>query len=232
MSKPCPGTTRAAAGVAGRCGLFQRRERQALRSRGNRALYREWSGAPPSAVGRAVSACAGVSRAGRWCRGDGASHDRRVHVVQAERLQEPKDLHVLPAPGTPRARLHQPAKRRERIGQLPPRERRRLVQRCELALEERQVVQRVKDGVFALVGPRRTPRVVPRPTSITPSAGRLQTQRRVSVCWGVLLDAFYFNFDKNKLVFVIIDNIMLYPCISKVGHPRTQLGEFTSFFCF
>ena len=70
-----------------RCRLFQRRERQALRGRGNRALYREWSGAPPSAVGRAVSACAGVSRAGRWCRGDEASHEdprRQSAVRQAQ----------------------------------------------------------------------------------------------------------------------------------------------------
>ena len=79
--------------------------------------------------------------------------DRRVHVVQAECLEEPKDLHVLPASGPARTRLHQPAKGCERIGQLPTGERRRLVQRSDLALDERQVVQRVKDGVFALVGP-------------------------------------------------------------------------------
>ena len=76
-----------AAGVAGRCGLFQRRERQALRGRGNRAVHRTWSGAPPSAVGRAVGACAGVSRAGRWCSGDGASDEdprRQSAVRQAQ----------------------------------------------------------------------------------------------------------------------------------------------------
>ena len=77
-----------AAGVAGRCGLFQRRERQALRGRGNRAIYREWSEAPPSAAGRAVSACAGVSRAGRWCRGDEASHEdpRRQSAVRQAKV--------------------------------------------------------------------------------------------------------------------------------------------------
>ena len=69
--------------------------------------------------------------------------DRRMHVVCAERLEQAQDLHVL-APSRPaRTCLHQPAKRRERIGQLPSGERRCLVQRSDLALNEGQIVERV-----------------------------------------------------------------------------------------
>ena len=78
--------------------------------------------------------------------------DRRVHVVCAERLEQAQDLHVL-APSRPaRTCLHQSAKRRERIGQLPSGERRCLVQRSDLALNEGQIVERVEDHVLAFVG--------------------------------------------------------------------------------
>ena len=75
-----------------------------------------------------------------------------MHVVCAERLEQAQDLHVLAPPRPARACLHQPAKRRERIGQLPSGERRCLVQRSDLALNEGQIVERVEDHVLAFVG--------------------------------------------------------------------------------
>ena len=50
----------------------------------------------------------------------------------AVRIGQAKDLHVLSASRPTRARLHQPAKGVERLGQCPPGQRRRLVQRAEL----------------------------------------------------------------------------------------------------
>ena len=67
-----------------------------------------------------------------------------MHLVEVERLQEVKDLHVLAASRPARARLHQPAKRVERLGQFPAGQRRRLVQRAEFLPEQRQIVQGVK----------------------------------------------------------------------------------------
>ena len=55
------------------------------------------------------------------------------------------------ASGPARACLHQPAKGREPFGNLPSGERCRLVQGPDLALDERQVLQRVEDHVPALV---------------------------------------------------------------------------------
>ena len=81
---------------------------------------------------------------------------RALHFLEVKRLEEAKDLHVLAAPHPARARLHEPAKGVERLGQFPPDQRRRLVQRAELALEQRQIVQGVEDHVLAFVGAHRT----------------------------------------------------------------------------
>ena len=83
---------------------------------------------------------------------DGAHPERGLHrhvqIGEIERLQEPQDLHVLPAAGLEQPRLHQPAQGLELGGQLPVDQRRRLVQGADLLLDERQAVHRIEDHVL------------------------------------------------------------------------------------
>ncbi|MBC4018427.1 hypothetical protein H7965_24420 [Siccirubricoccus deserti] len=79
--------------------------------------------------------------------------DPRLHLLEAEHLQQPQHLDPFPSPRFAQPRLQQSAEHQEGIGQLPAGERGRLVQRADLALEQRQIVQRLEQHVLALVGP-------------------------------------------------------------------------------
>ena len=71
--------------------------------------------------------------------------------VQRERLQQPQHLHELALALLAQARFHQPPQLREAFRQLPASQRRSLVQRVRLLLQQRQVMQRVEDHVFAFI---------------------------------------------------------------------------------
>ncbi len=87
---------------------------------------------------------------------DRTAFDRVAHagrdIVDPEHLQQPQDLHELALALLAHARLEQAAQRRKRLRQLPAGQRSRLVERADLALQQRQVMQRVEHEVFALVG--------------------------------------------------------------------------------
>src|SRR3546814_8006788 len=51
------------------------------------------------------------------------------------------------------AALHQPAQRGEFLWQVPPLERRCLIQRIDLLLDQRQVMHRIEDDVFPFPAP-------------------------------------------------------------------------------
>ena len=55
--------------------------------------------------------------------------------LEIEGLQKPQDLDVFPLAGLAHARLQETAQGRERIGQFPPGQRRRLVQGSDLPLQ-------------------------------------------------------------------------------------------------
>ena len=82
---------------------------------------------------------------------DGVAHAGR-DILDREHFQQPQHLHELALALLAHARLQQAAQRRERLGQVPAGQRRRLVERTDLALEQRQVMQRVEHEVFPLVG--------------------------------------------------------------------------------
>jgi hypothetical protein len=73
-------------------------------------------------------------------------------ILEAERFQQTQNLHELPLASLAQAGLEQPAQHAEPVGQLPARQRRRLVERTRLLLQEREVMQRVEDEVLAGVG--------------------------------------------------------------------------------
>jgi hypothetical protein len=72
-------------------------------------------------------------------------------ILEGERFQQTQNLHELPLASL-QAGFEQPAQHTEPIGQLPARQRRRLVERTRLLLQEREVMQRVEDEVLAGVG--------------------------------------------------------------------------------
>ena len=84
--------------------------------------------------------------------------ERLVHggldVLKPEALEQPQDLDVFPLAGLAHARLQQAAQRPECLGQLPALQRCRLVERADLLLQQRQVMQRVEDELLALIGAR------------------------------------------------------------------------------
>ncbi len=82
----------------------------------------------------------------------GPMHDRFGEV-----LHQPQNLHEFPlARRTPvllaQPRLEQAAQRGELLGQVPVLQRGRLIQRANLLLEQRQIVQRIEDEVRTLIG--------------------------------------------------------------------------------
>ena len=74
-----------------------------------------------------------------------------MQVIDVEGLEQTQDLHILAAPHLEHARLHQAAQSLELFGQLPFRQRRSLVQRIDLALDQRKVMDRVEDHILALI---------------------------------------------------------------------------------
>ena len=89
---------------------------------------------------------------------DGAACDRIANgggdVVDAEDLHQSQHLHELALALLAHAGFQQPAQGGELLRQLPAGERRGLVQRVGLLLDQRQVVQRIEHEVLALVGAR------------------------------------------------------------------------------
>lgn len=77
-----------------------------------------------------------------------------MQVIHAKGLKQAEHLHILAAPHLEHARLHQAAQGMELFGQVPFRQGRGLVQRIDLALDQREVVERVKDHVLAIVTTR------------------------------------------------------------------------------
>ena len=84
---------------------------------------------------------------------NGVTHGRR-DLLDLERLHQAQDLHELALALLAHARLEQAAQRGELLGQLPAGQRRGLVERVDLLLDQRQVMQRVEHEVLALVGAR------------------------------------------------------------------------------
>jgi hypothetical protein len=91
---------------------------------------------------------------------DGTTYDRIArgsrHVLDPERLHQAQHLHELALALLAHARLEQTAERGEHLRQLPIGERGSLVERIDLLLDQRQVVQRVEHEVLPLVGARVT----------------------------------------------------------------------------
>jgi hypothetical protein len=78
--------------------------------------------------------------------------DRSGHIVDAERLHQAQHLHELAFARFAHARFQEAAQRRELLRQLPADQRCGLVERIDLLLDQRQVVQRIEHEVFPLVG--------------------------------------------------------------------------------
>ena len=91
---------------------------------------------------------------------DDAALDRVTHggrdVVEREGLHQPQDLHELALARLTHARFEQTAQRHELLRQLPVGQRRGLVERIDLLLDQRQIMQRVEHEVLAFIGPRMT----------------------------------------------------------------------------
>ena len=80
--------------------------------------------------------------------------DGLLYFCQLECLQQSQRLHELAFAFFPQARFHQAAEFVKAFRHLPANQRRRLVERVGLLLQQRQVVQRVEDHVFAFIAPR------------------------------------------------------------------------------
>ena len=81
-----------------------------------------------------------------------ASPTRSRHVLDPERLHQAQHLHELALALLAHAHLEQAAQGGELVWQLPIGERGSLVERIDLLLNQRQVVQRVVHEVFPLIG--------------------------------------------------------------------------------
>src|SRR5271154_2113318 len=79
--------------------------------------------------------------------------DRDMEVFHPEALQQPQNLNVFPAAGLDHPRFHQAAQGVELRRQVPFGQRRRLIQRADLLLDQRQVMDRVEDHVLAVITP-------------------------------------------------------------------------------
>ena len=93
----------------------------------------------------------GIEADGATC--DRISHGSR-HVLDPQRLHQTQHLHELALALLAHACLEQPAQGGELVWQLPVGERGSLVERIDLLLDQRQVVQRVVHKVFPLIGAR------------------------------------------------------------------------------
>ena len=75
------------------------------------------------------------------------------NILWLERFQQPQHLDKLSLAAIAPARLKQAAERGKLLGQFPTGQRRRLIERTDLALKQRQIVKRVEDEVFLLIRP-------------------------------------------------------------------------------
>ena len=82
--------------------------------------------------------------------------DPGQHIIGTKHLEQAQDLDELPLARLAHAGLEQPAQGRELFGQRPASQRSGLVERADLPLQQRQIVQRVEDEVLALIGARMT----------------------------------------------------------------------------
>ena len=70
---------------------------------------------------------------------------------QPKVLEEPQDLHILAGPGFAQPGLQEPPQPEKLVWQRPPGQRRRLIERARLALQQGQVVQRIEDQLLTPV---------------------------------------------------------------------------------
>src|SRR5713226_10720396 len=82
--------------------------------------------------------------------------DSSQHIIGAEHLQQAQDLDELALARLAHAGLEQTAQGRELFRQGPAGQRSGLVERTDLPLQQRQIVQRIEDEVLALIGARMT----------------------------------------------------------------------------
>src|SRR5690606_38098850 len=80
----------------------------------------------------------------------------RMQIGQSEAFQKTQHSHIGAPTQLAHPRVHQPTQCGERRGEFPALERGRLVERIDLVLEQRQVMQWVKDDVFAPITARMT----------------------------------------------------------------------------
>ncbi len=80
----------------------------------------------------------------------------RVQVRKVEAFHEAQDLHIFPPAMLGHSAFHQAAQRREFLGQVPALERSGLIQRVDLLLDQRQVMNGIEDDVLTLPAPRMT----------------------------------------------------------------------------
>jgi hypothetical protein len=89
---------------------------------------------------------------------DGATLDGVTHgcrdIVDGERLHQAQDLDELAFAGLSHPRLEQAAQRGEFVWQLPIHQGGCLIERIDLALDQRQVMQQIEHEVLALIRPR------------------------------------------------------------------------------
>lgn len=87
---------------------------------------------------------------------------RRMQIGELETFQQSQNLHVFPPTMLGHAAFHQPAQRGELVRQIPALQRSGLIQRIDLLLDQRQIMDRVEDdtsrsqlrGWRAMISPR------------------------------------------------------------------------------
>lgn len=79
-----------------------------------------------------------------------------VAKSKLSRLSTTGNLHIFPPPVPGHAAFHQAAQRREFLGKVPALERSGLIQRIDLLLDQRQVMDGIEDNVFPVPAPRIT----------------------------------------------------------------------------
>lgn len=80
--------------------------------------------------------------------------DGCMQIGKFEAFQQSQNLHVFPPPMPGHAAFHQPAQRCELVRQVPALEWRCLIQRIDLLLDQRQVMNGIEDDVFTLPASR------------------------------------------------------------------------------
>ena len=118
---------------------------------------------------------------------DGAEPDRlghgEGHDLPRHRLQQPQHLDELALAAVAHAGLQQMAQVLERLRQIPALQRRRLIERVRLGLDQRQIVQRIEHERALAVGSAdagrsRSRRTGSRPRRRSPSPRRPGSRRR------------------------------------------------------